>query len=124
MGVEVNKYQTQLTDEFIASLKEEEKNDLFDMINNVEFIKRLISPDRKYAKDLERDSKGRILVDLCNPHILTDMSYFTASARHFKKHGCYTKLMPNPNPQSEYMQWLKREVSRCWDGMVRESDGE
>lgn len=124
MGVEVNKHQTQLTDEFIASLKEEERNDLFDMINNVEFIKRLISPDRKYAKDLGRDSKGRILVDLCNPHILTDMSYFTASARHFKKHGCYTKLMPNPNPQSEYMQWLKREVSRCWDGMVRESDGE
>jgi hypothetical protein len=104
MGIEVNKYQTQLTDEFISSLKEEERNDLFDMINNVEFIKRLISTNRKYAKDLQRDSKGRILVDLCNPHILENMSYFTESARHFKKFGCYTKLMPNPNPQSEYMQ--------------------
>ena len=122
--IEVNKFQTQLTDEYINSLKEECRTDLLDMINNVEFIQRLISPNRKYAKDLERDSSGRIKVDLVNPHIITDSDYFRQAAIHFQKHGCYTKLMPNPNPQSEYGQWLKREVMRCWNGMVRESDGE
>ena len=36
--IEVNKFQTQLTDEYINSLKEECRTDLLDMINNVEFI--------------------------------------------------------------------------------------
>lgn len=102
--IETNKYQTQLTDELIGSLKEEVRTDLLDIINNVEFVRRLISPNRKYAKDLERDSSGRIIVDISNPHILENMGYFTQSAKHFQKYGCYTKLMPNPNPQSEYGQ--------------------
>ena len=102
--IETNIYQTKLTDELLANLKDEVRTDLFDIINNVEFIQRLISPNRKYAKDLPRDSSGRILVDLCEPHLLSDMNYFRQAAMHFQKHGCYTKLMPNPNPQSEYGQ--------------------
>lgn len=104
MQIKTNKYQTQLTDELLNSLKEEVRTDLLDILNNVEFVRRLISPDRKYAKDLDRDSNGRIIVDISNPHILEDMRFFTPAARHFQKHGCYTKLMPNPNPQSEYGQ--------------------
>jgi len=104
MAIPVNKYQTQLTDELLDGLKEEVRSDLLDMINNVEFVRRLISPDRKFANDMPRDSSGKIIVDLANPHILADMDYFTQAARHFQKHGCYTKLMPNPNPQSEYAQ--------------------
>ena len=102
--IETNIYQTKLTDELLGSLKDEVRTDLFDIINNVEFIQRLISPNRKYAKDLPRDSSGRILVDLCEPHLLSYMNYFRQAAMHFQKHGCYTKLMPNPNPQSEYGQ--------------------
>ena len=102
--IETNISQTKLTDELLGSLKDEVRTDLFDIINNVEFIQRLISPNRKYAKDLPRDSSGRILVDLCEPHLLSDMNYFRQAAMHFQKHGCYTKLMPNPNPQSEYGQ--------------------
>ena len=124
MGIKTNKYQTELTDELINSLSDEVRTDLLDYINNIEFIQRLISPDREYAKDRPRDKSGKIIVDLCNPHILEDMDYFRQTAIHFEKHGCYTKLMPNPNPQSEFGQWLKREVIRCWSGMVRESDGE
>lgn len=52
----MNKYQTPLTEELLQSLPEEVKDDLLDTINNVEFIKRLISPDRQYAKDRPRDS--------------------------------------------------------------------
>ena len=111
--ISTNKYQTQLTEDLLNSLKKEAKDDLFDIINNVEFVRRLISPNRKYAKDLERDEHGKIIIDLCNPHILQDMDFFRQSAIFFQKHGCYTKLMPNPNPQSEYGQWLKREVLRC-----------
>ena len=122
--IETNKYQTQLTDELLGSLKDEVRTDLLDILNNIEFVNRLISKDRKYAKNLNRDSKGKVIVDLANPHILENMDYFRQAAMHFQKHGCYTKLMPNPNPQSEYGQWLRREVFRCWNGMIRESDGE
>ncbi len=73
-----------------------------DIISNIEFIKRLISPERKRAKDLPRDSYGRIIVDICNPHILENMDYFRPAAIHYQHYGCYTKLMPNPNPKSEY----------------------
>ena len=113
MGIPVNKFQTELTDELINSLSDEVRTDLLDYINNVEFIQRLISPNREYAKDRPRDKSGKIIVDLCNPHILESMDYFRQTAIHFEKYGCYTKLMPNPNPQSEYGQWLKREVIRC-----------
>jgi len=124
MGIKTNKYQTELTDGLISSLSDEVRTDLLDYINNIEFIQRLISPNREFAKDRPRDKSGRVVVDLANPHILEDMDYFRQTAIHFEKHGCYTKLMPNPNPQSEFGQWLKREVIRCWSGMVRESDGE
>jgi len=102
--IETNIYQTQLTDELLGSLKDEARTDLLDIINNVEFIQRLISPKRKFAKDLQRDKSGRILIDLCDPHLLIDMNYFRQAAIHFQKYGCYTKLMPNPNPQSEFGQ--------------------
>ena len=90
MSISTNKYQTQLTDELLASLKDEVRTDLLDMINNVEFVRRLIDPNRPRAKDLPRDESGKIIVDLTRPHILEDMSYFTQAARHFQKFGCYT----------------------------------
>lgn len=119
-----NKYQTPLTEELLESIPQEVKEQLLDIINNVEFVKRLVSPDRQYAKDRPRDDKGRIIVDLANPHIVENMDYFRPSALHYQKYGCYTKLRPNPNPNSEYGKWLKEEIRRCWEGYVRESDGE
>lgn len=104
MGIKVNKYQTELTDDLLMSLSDEVRGDLLDYINNIEFIQRLISPDREYAKDRPRRDNGRIVVDLCKPHILENMDYFRQVAIHFEKHGCYTKLAPNPNPQSEFYQ--------------------
>lgn len=52
------------------------------------------------------------------------MNYFRPSALHYKKYNCFTKLKPNPNPHSEYGKWLRQERDRCWNGYVRESDGE
>ena len=122
--IPMNKYQTELTEELVNSLPQEVQDQLFDIINNVEFVKRLISPTREYAKDRPRDDGGRIIVDLANPHILEDMDYFRPSAIHYEKYGTFTNLRPNANPNSEYGKWVREERRRVWDGYVRESDGE
>lgn len=122
--IKMNKYQTELTEELVNSLPQEVQDQLFDIINNVEFVRRLISPTREYAKDRPRDDKGRIIVDLVNPHILENMDYFRPSAIHYEKYGTFTNLRPNANPNSEYGKWIREERRRIWDGYVRESDGE
>lgn len=122
--IKMNEYQTELTEELVNSLPQEVQDQLFDIINNVEFVKRLISPTREYAKDRPRDDKGRIIVDLVNPHILENMDYFRPSAIHYEKYGTFTNLRPNANPNSEYGKWIREERRRIWDGYVRESDGE
>ena len=122
--IPMNEYQTELTEELVNSLPQEVQDQLFDIINNVEFVKRLISPAREHAKDRPRDDKGRIIVDLANPHILEDMDYFRPSAIHYEKYGTFTNLRPNANPNSAYGKWVREERRRIWDGYVRESDGE
>jgi len=119
-----NRYQTQLTPEIVAKYPKEVIDELIQYYTDVPFIQRLVSPSRPYAKDRPRDEAGRIIVDLVNPHILEDMDYFRPAALYFKEHGCYTKLKVNMHPQSEWMKWFLRELDRCWNGMVRESDGE
>ena len=120
----MNEYQTELTEELVNSLPQEVQDQLFDIINNVEFVKRLISPTREHAKDRPRDDRGRIIVDLANPHILENMDYFRPSALHYEKYGTFTNLRPNANPNSEYGKWIREERRRIWEGYVRESDGE
>ena len=122
--IEVNKHQTPLTDELLSTLPEEVRDQLFDIINNVEFVKRLISPTRGYAKDRPRDESGKIIVDLANPHLLENMDYFRPTALHYEKYGTLTNLRPNANPNSAYGKWIREEKRRCWEGYVRESDGE
>ena len=122
--MELNKYQTAITDELIKAYPQEVIDQLYDVINNIPFIKHLISIDRKYARDLPRDEEGKIIIDISKPHILEDMDYFRPAALHYKEHGCYTLLRPNPNPNSEFMKWLTEERRRCWEGYIRPSDGE
>ena len=124
MAIEVNEFQTQLTDELLDSLDREVRDTLIEYISNVPFIQNLISPNRERAKDRPRDSQGRIIVDLVKPHILEDMDYFRPALMHFREHGVYTKLKPNSNKNSEFYRFLKQEVHRCRYGMVRPSDGE
>lgn len=120
----VNELQTPLDADIVTALLEEEKELLLDYINSVPFINWMISPNRPYAKDLERDDKGRIIVDIVKPHIIEDMSYFTPASDHFRKYKCYTGLKPNSNPTSTFGKWFREELNRCWYGMVRPSDGE
>ena len=124
MEIKTNKYQTPITDELLSQYPEEVREQLFDFINSVDFIKWLISPDRPYAKDCPHDEQGRVIVDLAHPHIIEDADYFRQPALHYMKHGCYTFLRPNSNPHSEYRKFWNEEKRRCYEGYVRESDGE
>ena len=122
--IPTNEFQTEITKDFLMSMPEEVAEQLLDFIQNVEYIRNLISPTRRRAKDMPHDEQGRVIVDLANPHILENMDYFRPAALHFKEHGCYTFLRPNPNPNSEYRKWIDEEKRRCREGYVRESDGE
>lgn len=122
--IPTNEFQTEITKEFLESMPEEVAEQFLDFINNVEYIKNLISPSRRRAKDMPHDEQGRVIVDFADPHILENMDYFRPSALHFKEHGCYTFLRPNPNPNSEYRKWIDEEKRRCRDGYIRKSDGE
>ena len=120
----VNKYQTPITDELLSRYPKEVRDEFMECVTAIPFIRNLVSPKREYAKDRPRDGRGRIIVDLANPHILEDMDYFRPSAIHYEKYGVYTFLKPNKNPNSPYRRWADEEIRRCWHGYVRESDGE
>lgn len=120
----MNKYQTELTEELMNTLPQEVQEQLLETLTTVEFVKRLISPNRPYARDLPRDEKGRIIVDITDPHIIENADYFRQPALHFLKYGCYTFLKPNSNPNSEFRRHWDEEKRRCYEGYVRESDGE
>ena len=123
-NIPVNEFQTKINKELLESLPDEVAEQLLDFVSSVEFIRRMISPDRKRAKDLPKDEEGKIIVDLADPHILENMDYFRPMALHYQKHGCYTFLRPNPNPNSEYKRLFDEEIRRCRNGYIRESDGE
>lgn len=121
--MEFNKYQSTIEELKIDDYPQEIREAFYDFLNNVPYIKSLVSPNRPYAKDCPRDAEGRIIVDLTNPPIIEDTDYFRPTALHYQKHGCITQLRPNPNPNSEYGKWVREEVRRCFMGYVRPSDG-
>lgn len=123
MELVFNKYQSSLEELKIKDYPEEVQEQFYDFINNVPYIKYMVG-NRPKAIDLPKDNKGRIIVDVTKPHILENMDYFRPSAIYYKKHGVYTHLRPNPNPNSEYGKWVREEIRRCYEGYVRESDGE
>lgn len=122
--IPTNEYQTPITDELLDSLPNDIRNWLLEAVETIPFVKELISPNRKRAKDLPRDERGRVIVDLAHPHILENMDYFREAGLHYQKYGCYTFMRPNKNKTSPYYKWITREKRRCWEGMVRPEDGE
>ena len=119
-----NEYQSSIEELNINKEPQEIQDQFYDFINNVPYIKNLISPNRLRAKDLPKDNKGKIIVSLTSPHILEEMDYFRPTAIHYKKTGRISDLRPNPNPNSEYGKWVREEVRRCNEGYIRKSDGE
>lgn len=121
--IQTNEYQTKITQELLDKYPDEVQEQFLDYIDTVPLLKWMIG-ERPRAKDLPRDDKGRIIVDITHPHILENMDYFRPAAKFFEENGCYSLLKPNSNPNSEYGKWFAEEVRRCREGYVRESDGE
>ena len=120
---EFNECQSSLEELKIYEQPAEIQEQFFNFINNVPFIKWMVSKDRPHAKDLPRDKNGRVIFDITKPPILDDMGYFTQMAKRFKETGEYTSLTPHRNPNSEFRKLWDREIRRSWHGMLRESDG-
>jgi len=118
--MEFNKYQSALNRDEVTG---EVYAEIMEYISSVAFIRNLISPSRRYVKDMPKDEQGRVIVDFSNPHILENMDYFRQPAIHYQTYKCYTKLHPNPHPSSSYFKFWKEEARRCREGLVRE-DGE
>ena len=121
--IPTNQYQTPITTEWLENFPEEVQESFLDFVDTVPLIKYMIG-ERPRAKDLPRDDKGRIIVDITHPHILEDMDYFRPAIKFYQENGTYSLLKPNANPNSEYGKWFREEVRRCREGYVRESDGE
>lgn len=122
--IPTNQYQTPITTEWLEQFSDEVQEQFLDFIDTVPMLKWMISENRPRAKDLPRDDKGRIIVDITHPHILEDMDYFRPAIKFYQENKCYSLLKPNPNPNSEYGKWFREEVRRCREGYVREADGE
>lgn len=121
--ISTNEYQTPITDTLLDQYPEEVKEQFMEYISTVPFIQNLISPSRPKIQDLPRDEQGRAIVDMTNPPIFEDANYFRQAALYFLSEGTYTKLKPNSNPNSEYRKFWDREIDRCYNGLLRESDG-
>lgn len=121
--IQTNEYQTPITRELLSKYPDEVVEQFMDFISTVPFIQNLISPSRPKIEELPRDKYNRAVIDITNPPIYKDADYFRQSALYFLKEGVYTKLIPNPNPNSEYRRFWDREIDRCYNGLLRESDG-
>ena len=121
--IKTNKYQTPITEELLSSYPDEVREQFMDAISTVPFIQNLISPSRPAIETLPRDSQGRAIIDITNPPTFEDADWFRQPALFFLKNGYYTFLRPNSNPNSEYRKYWDREIDRCYNGLLRETDG-
>lgn len=121
--VQTNEYQTPITKGLLSQYPDEVREQFMEFISTVPFIQNLISPSRPRIEELPRDEQGKAIVDITNPPTFENADYFRQSALYFLKEGVYTKLRPNPNPNSEYRKFWDMEIERCYNGLLRESDG-
>lgn len=123
MDIKFNKCQTSIEELKLEEYPKEVVEQFFDFLNNVPFIKWLVSPDRPMVSELPRDDEGKALIDVTRPPILENTNFFRPMAKAFQNQNCFTKLKPNANPNSEYGKWLLEERRRAWDGLIDPSTG-
>ena len=118
-----NKCQTPLEELELDKCPQEVQEQFWDYINNVPFIRWMISPDRPLVSELPRDDYGRAIIDVTKPPILEGSDYFREAALKWQKTGKYTFLKPNANPNSEFGRYLREERRRGWEGFVNPDTG-
>ena len=122
-NVVFNKCQTPLEDLHLEDYPQEVQEQFWDYLNNVPFIKWMVSPDRPYIHELPRDDQGKVIIDVTHPPILEHSDYFRQTAKVWESTGSYTKLRPNRNPNSDFGKWLIEERRRGWEGYTDPSTG-
>lgn len=123
-NVKFNKCQTPLEDLHLEKYPSEVVEQFWGFLNNVPFIRWMVSPDRPLVSELPRDSEGRAIIDITHPPILEDSDYFRPSALAFKRNkGRYTTLRPNANPNSDFGKWLYSQRERGWNGYCNPATG-
>lgn len=118
-----NKCQTPLEELHLEKCPKEVVEQFWDFINNVPFIKWMVSPGRPLVSELPRDEYGRAIIDVTKPPILEGSDYFRETAKIWQETGKYTALKPNANPNSEFGRWIREERKRGWEGYVNPDTG-
>ena len=121
--IEFNKCQTPMEDLHLESYPKEVQEQWWDFLNNVPFIKWMVSKDRPLVSELPRDDEGKVKIDVTKPPILERTEYFRKTARIWEKTGMYNSLRPNRNPNSDYGKWIREERRRGWEGLIDPSTG-
>lgn len=123
-GVKFNRCQTPLEDLHLESYATEIQEQFWDFLNNVPFIRWMVSADRPLVSELPRDADGRIAIDVTKPPILENTDYFRQTALYWESNNHkYTNLKPNANPNSEFGKWFEEEKQRSWNGFTDPSTG-
>ena len=123
-NVKFNKCQTPLEDLHLEKYPAEVQEQFWDFLNNVPFIRWMVSPDRPLVSELPRDNEGRAIIDITHPPILEDSDYFRPSALAYKANkGRYVLLRPNANPNSDFGKWLYSQRERGWNGYCNPETG-
>ncbi len=123
-NVRFNKCQTPLEELHLEKYPAEVVEQFWDFLNNVPFIRWMVSPDRPLVSELPKDNEGRVVIDVTHPPILEGSNYFRPSALAFKQNrGKYTNLRPNANPNSDFGKWLYGERERGWNGYCNPQTG-
>ena len=123
-GMKFNRCQTPLEDLHLESYATEIQEQFWDFLNNVPFIRWMVSGDRPLVSELPRDADGRITIDVTKPPILENTDYFRQTALYWESNNHkYTNLKPNANPNSEFGKWFEEEKQRSWNGFTDPSTG-
>lgn len=104
---------------------QEVQEQFWDYLNNVPFIRWMVSPNRPTISQLPKDNSGKVIIDVTHPPILEDSDYFRQTALQWQNdpQHKYTHLKPNANPNSEFGKWIREERRRGWDGYVNPDNG-
>ena len=94
-----NKCQTPLEELHLEECPQEVQEQFWDFLNNVPFIKWLVSPDRPFVSQLPRDEKGRAIIDVTHPPILENSAFFSQTVQRYVENKQYMNYKPNANPK-------------------------
>ena len=86
-NIQFNKCQTPLEDLKLETYPKEVQEQFWDFLNNVPFIKWMVSPNRPLVSQLPRDTEGKAIIDITHPPILENSNYFRQSAIAYKNNN-------------------------------------